>query len=69
MMQAVNGGAVVPRAWICSSCGRVDSWGPGWVWLGSWREMDDGLGPRRVLCPACAPAEAKSYLDEEDCDA
>ena len=65
-MQELYGGAVVPRAWRCSRCGLTSSWGPGWAWLGTWRELDDGRGPREVLCPACAPADVDCNEEEDE---
>ena len=28
------------RAWKCDWCGLVQTWGPTWVWYGSYIDMD-----------------------------
>lgn len=38
---------------ICSACGRSSVWGPGWVWYGSYRQVDDGLPPFKACSDAC----------------
>ncbi len=28
--------------WKCDGCGRLDHWGKGWTWYGSFMDADDG---------------------------
>jgi hypothetical protein len=41
--------------WTCSACGRRSTWKKGWVWNGSYLDLDNGF-VRRVCCPKCAPS-------------
>lgn len=30
------------RIWQCGECGRFGNWGQGWMWFGSYADMDEG---------------------------
>jgi hypothetical protein len=48
--------AAVPsgRTHVCSTCGKIDNWKDGWVWFGSYRQIEDE--PEKILkfcCESC----------------
>lgn len=51
----------VPRVWVCARCGKRDTWGPGWSWFGSLRQLDMTGEPEFVVCSReCRNASAAS---------
>lgn len=42
------------RTHTCSTCGKIDNWKEGWMWFGSYRQLEDT--PEKILkfcCDAC----------------
>jgi hypothetical protein len=37
----------------CCICGRLDTWGEGWSYYGSYRELEDGIPVPKFCSPAC----------------
>lgn len=35
------------RRYRCDACGKFEPWGEGWVWYGSWKQLE-GQGLPRV---------------------
>lgn len=57
----------IARVWVCAHCGKRDTWGPGWSWYGSLRQLDLTGEPEFVVCsPACRRSTAARRGHDSD---
>jgi len=42
------------RIWRCSQCGHEGIWRKGWMWFGSWLQLERDQKMQQVLCPKCS---------------
>ena len=45
------------QRWVCDACGKVEVWGPGWSWFGSYRDLEDGTDVPTWCSDQCRPAD------------
>lgn len=42
----------------CTNCGVIDTWKRGWIWKGSWKDLDEGK-----IQKFCSVKCAREYRD------
>ena len=62
-MRVFDGGAKSRKVYTCTVCKKLDHWGPGWGWYGSYRQLEDqglqGVEPIVYCCSEECLSQAK----------
>lgn len=49
----------IKRVHKCSVCGKYGHWGKGWMWYGSYKDLDDGKEVEKTCSDKCRGLELR----------